>query len=97
MSGGAVVRPSVAVPEDQVVRYTLLERVYHWIDAIAMDSSGNIYVSEPPKQHIWHITPQHEKKLAYDGKRIAFPNGVRLTPDQSQLIVAGTNHRNHTR
>jgi formate dehydrogenase subunit gamma len=35
MSGGAVVRPSVAIPEEQVVRYTFQERLYHWINAIA--------------------------------------------------------------
>ena len=35
MSGGAVVRPSVGIPEEQVVRYTFQERVYHWINAIA--------------------------------------------------------------
>ena len=35
MSGGALARPNVAVTDDHVVRYTLQERVYHWINAIA--------------------------------------------------------------
>jgi len=35
MSGGAVVRPSVAVPDDHVVRYSFQERVGHWINGIA--------------------------------------------------------------
>src|SRR5436853_4297982 len=35
MSGGALARPNVAVTDDQVVRYTLLERVNHWINAIS--------------------------------------------------------------
>lgn len=35
MSGGAVVRPNVGVPEEQVVRYTFQERVNHWINAIS--------------------------------------------------------------
>src|SRR5947209_17773021 len=35
MSGGAIVRPGVGIPEEQVVRYTFQERVNHWINAIA--------------------------------------------------------------
>jgi formate dehydrogenase subunit gamma len=35
MSGGAVVRPSTAIPEEQVVRYTFPERAYHWINGLA--------------------------------------------------------------
>ena len=35
MSGGTIARPTTAVPEDQVQRYTFAERAYHWINAIA--------------------------------------------------------------
>jgi len=35
MSGGTIARPTTAVPEEQVVRYTFIERAYHWINAIA--------------------------------------------------------------
>lgn len=35
MSGGTIARPTTAIPEDQVQRYTFAERAYHWINAIA--------------------------------------------------------------
>jgi formate dehydrogenase subunit gamma len=35
MSGGTIARPTTATPEDQVQRYTFIERAYHWINAIA--------------------------------------------------------------
>jgi formate dehydrogenase subunit gamma len=35
MSGGTIARPTTAIPEDQVQRYTFIERAYHWINAIA--------------------------------------------------------------
>jgi formate dehydrogenase subunit gamma len=35
MSGGTIARPTTAVPEDEVQRYTFAERAYHWINAIA--------------------------------------------------------------
>jgi len=35
MSGGTIARPTTAVPEEKVQRYTFIERVYHWINSIA--------------------------------------------------------------
>jgi formate dehydrogenase subunit gamma len=35
MSGGTIARPTTAVPEEQVQRYFFIERLYHWINAIA--------------------------------------------------------------
>ncbi|MCU1256410.1 MAG: formate dehydrogenase gamma subunit [Candidatus Angelobacter sp.] len=35
MSGGIVARPTTAIPEDQVQRYTFAERAYHWINSFA--------------------------------------------------------------
>ncbi len=35
MSGGIIARPTTAIPEDRVQRYTFGERAYHWINAIA--------------------------------------------------------------
>ena len=35
MSGGIIARPTTAIPEDEVQRYTFAERAYHWINAIA--------------------------------------------------------------
>ena len=55
---------------------------------LCINHEGGIYVSEPPKGQVWYISPQHEKKVVTKG--IAFPNGVILSPDQTQLIVADT-------
>ncbi|HEX4606249.1 MAG TPA: formate dehydrogenase subunit gamma [Candidatus Angelobacter sp.] len=35
MSGGTIARPTTAVPENEVLRYTFIERAYHWINAFA--------------------------------------------------------------
>jgi gluconolactonase len=52
--------------------------------------NGNLYVTDPPHKQVWLITPQGEKRVVdtNDKGGIAFPNGVRLTPDQSLLLVA---------
>lgn len=55
---------------------------------LAVSHAGNIYVTDPPHKQVWLITPQHEKRVVDTG--IAFPNGVRLTPDQGLLLVADT-------
>jgi sugar lactone lactonase YvrE len=55
---------------------------------LCINHEGGIYVSEPPKGQVWYISPDHKKKVVTRG--IAFPNGVILTPDQSQLVVADT-------
>jgi formate dehydrogenase subunit gamma len=35
MSGGTIARPTTTVPEEQVTRYTFIERACHWINAFA--------------------------------------------------------------
>lgn len=52
--------------------------------------NGNIYVTDPPNRQVWLITPKGEKRVVdtNDKAGLAFPNGVRLTPDQSLLLVA---------
>jgi sugar lactone lactonase YvrE/enterochelin esterase-like enzyme len=54
--------------------------------------NGNIYVTDPPHQQIWLIKPNGEKSVVDTNEKggIAFPNGVRLSPDQSLLLVADT-------
>jgi sugar lactone lactonase YvrE len=59
---------------------------------LCVNHKGGIYVTEPsaqPRGLVWYIAPgTHEKKTVDSG--ITFPNGVRLTPDQTQLVVADT-------
>ncbi len=58
---------------------------------LCISQKGNIYVSDPPHRQVWLIKPNGEKRVVdtNEGKSgLAFPNGVRFTPDQSLLLVA---------
>ena len=49
--------------------------------------NGNLYVTDPNHRQVWLIKPNGEKSVV-DKDGPGFPNGVRLTPDQSLLLVA---------
>jgi len=53
---------------------------------IAVNRRGEIYFSDPPGKRVWFIDAQHNKRVVHEG--LEFPNGVRLSPDQSLLMVA---------
>ncbi len=55
---------------------------------VCVDHKGNLYVSDSARKQIWLITPAHEKRVVDKG--IGTPNGLRLTPDQTFLLVADT-------
>lgn len=55
---------------------------------LCVSRDGNVYVTDPPHKQVWLIRPNGEKHVV--ATDIAFPNGVRLTPDQSLLIVDDT-------
>ena len=52
--------------------------------------NGNLYVTDPPHKQVWLIKSNGEKSVVdtNDKGGLAFPNGVRLSPDQSLLLVA---------
>jgi sugar lactone lactonase YvrE len=58
---------------------------------LAVTHDGRIYVTEPNARRVWLLAPGKPKRIVDFG--IARPNGVVLTPDQSQLVVADTNGR----
>lgn len=58
---------------------------------LCVAANGNLYVTEPNQKRVWLVTPSGEKRIVDEG--IAFPNGVRLSPDQSLLYVADTRGR----
>jgi sugar lactone lactonase YvrE/enterochelin esterase-like enzyme len=47
--------------------------------------NGNLYVTDSPNKKVWLIQG-HTKRVVDEG--ITFPNGIRLSPDQSLLYVA---------
>ncbi len=53
---------------------------------LAVNRRGEIYFSEPGAKKVWFINAKGNKRVVHEG--IALPNGVRLTPDQSMLLVA---------
>ena len=57
---------------------------------LCVTHQGGIYFTEPPKKQIWYVPPGGQKRVVDSNERsgIAFPNGIRLTPDQSLLLVA---------
>jgi sugar lactone lactonase YvrE/enterochelin esterase-like enzyme len=55
---------------------------------LCIGQNGNIYVTDPPTKEVWLIRPNGQKQVVDKG--ITAPNGVRLTPDQSLLLVADT-------
>jgi enterochelin esterase-like enzyme len=57
------------------------------IDAhgVAFAANGNGYVTDPIKRCVWLITPSGDRRLVV--RDLGSPAGVRLLPDQSQLIV----------
>jgi gluconolactonase len=55
---------------------------------LAVNARGEIYFSEPQGRRLWFVNAKGEKRVVHEG--IAFPNGVRLSPDHSLLLVADT-------
>ena len=72
------------------------------VDVIADDVDGNdlviaadggIYVTEPGRRQVTYINPKGEKRVVDKFGDGSFANGVILTPDQGQLVVADTKSR----
>jgi gluconolactonase len=57
---------------------------------LAVSSQGEVYFSDPEHHKIWFVDKAHNKRAVYEGEAIIFPNGVRLSPDESLLLVADT-------
>ena len=55
---------------------------------LAVTARNEVYFSDPPNHQIWFIDAGGKKRVVFTG--IEFPNGVRLSPDQSLLTVADT-------
>jgi sugar lactone lactonase YvrE/enterochelin esterase-like enzyme len=78
------------VAYDMHAREQVIAEDIEKVNDIAINHEGGIYVSEPPRHQIVYISPKHEKKVVAKDPLINFPNGVRFTPDQSQIVVADT-------
>jgi sugar lactone lactonase YvrE len=55
---------------------------------LAVNAKGEVYFTEPQTHRVWFVNAKGEKRVVHEG--ITFPNGVRLSPDHSLLLVADT-------
>ena len=53
---------------------------------LAVNRQGGVYFTDPRNKRVWFIDPKGAKRVVHEG--LNFPNGVRLSPDQSLLAVA---------
>lgn len=58
---------------------------------IAVTAKGGLYFTEPREKKVWFVSPAGEKRVVHEG--IGFPNGVRISPDHSLLMVADMHTR----
>jgi len=60
------------------------------VNDLVVTRKGAVYATDHKNKQVWYISPGGgEKKVVDIG--LQFPNGVILTPDQTQLIVADMN------
>ncbi len=58
---------------------------------LAVSSRGAIYFTDPADHRVWYIDANGAKRVVHEG--LAFPNGVRFSPDESLLLVADSYSR----
>ena len=52
---------------------------------IVLNKRGEIYFSDPEHKRVWFIDAKGSQRVVHEG--IGFPSGLRLSPDQSLLLV----------
>jgi len=60
---------------------------------LAVTSKGAVYFTDTPARRIYHIDSRGKSTVVFDGKtdgNLLMPNGVRVNPDESLLVVADT-------
>src|SRR5580700_1709970 len=55
---------------------------------LAINKRREIYFTDSAKKQVWFIDASGKKRIAHEG--IEYPNGIRLSPDQSFLAVSDT-------
>ena len=58
---------------------------------LAVGLKGDVYYTDSPGKKVWRISPEGDRKVVHEG--LAFPNGIRFSPDHSLLIVDDMNNR----
>ncbi|HUQ92296.1 MAG TPA: SMP-30/gluconolactonase/LRE family protein, partial [Bryobacteraceae bacterium] len=58
---------------------------------LAVTAKGEVYFTEPETHRVWFVNSKGEKRVVHEG--ISSPDGVRLSPDHSLLLVADSANR----
>jgi gluconolactonase len=53
---------------------------------LAVTHDGGIYFTDPQGHRVWYLSPAGNKRVVSEDLRL--PNGIRLSPDQSLLLVS---------
>jgi len=59
---------------------------------LAISSQGRIYFTDPGARRIWLTDSKGNKRVVHEG-RIVSPSGIRVSPDESVLLVADNGSR----
>jgi len=59
---------------------------------LAISSQGRIYFTDPGARRIWLTDSKGNKRVVHEG-RIVSPSGIRVSPDESALLVADNGSR----
>jgi enterochelin esterase-like enzyme/sugar lactone lactonase YvrE len=59
---------------------------------LAISSRGEVYFTDPGAHRIWFIDSKGNRRVVYEG-RIVAPSGIRVSPDESALMVADNGSR----
>ncbi|HEY1493091.1 MAG TPA: SMP-30/gluconolactonase/LRE family protein, partial [Candidatus Solibacter sp.] len=60
---------------------------------LAVTSKGEVYFTDTPAQRVYYVDAKGARRVVFQGGadgNLLMPNGVRLTPDESLLVVADT-------
>jgi sugar lactone lactonase YvrE len=57
---------------------------------LCVTARGAVYVTEPDRKQITYLSPEKHEKKSWPCKNIGYANGITLTPDAGQLVVADT-------
>jgi len=82
-------RSKEIVTYDPAGKRSVIASGFASVNDLVVNQKGGVYVTDHVDKKVWYIPPGGEKKVMDAG--ITFPNGIILTPDQTQLIVADMN------
>jgi DNA-binding beta-propeller fold protein YncE len=74
-------------------KYELNDNEEHLWNDLTIDKKGNVYITDTYQHKIYQIKNSDNKVLNFfsDSSKIAYPNGITLSEDDSKLFIASSN------